>query len=218
LAAWSRTAITQAGSGLGGPFIEMQMNPLLKLALEMGPLLIFFLVNSSQGLFVGTGAFMVAIVVALAISYGIARTVPVMPLVTAVFVLIFGGLTLLLADELFIKLKPTIVNLLFATILFVGLATGRMFIKILLESAFQLSERGWLIVTKAWIGFFIFLAVLNEVVWRNVSTDTWVSFKVFGVLPITLAFSFALLPVIMRHSIEVKPAEVEKPKNTDGPS
>ena len=194
----------------------MQMNPLLKLGLEMGPLLIFFLVNSSQGLFVGTGAFMVATVIALGLSYGIARTVPIMPLVTAVFVLIFGGLTLLLADELFIKLKPTIVNLLFATILFVGLVTGRLFIKILLESAFQLNERGWLILTRAWIGFFIFLAVLNEVVWRNVSTDTWVSFKVFGILPITLVFSFALLPVIMRHSLEVKTAERAKtPENRD---
>ena len=181
-----------------------QMNPMLKLALEMGPLLVFFLVNSSQGLFVGTGAFMAATVISLAISYGIARTIPVMPLVTAVFVLIFGGLTLWLADELFIKLKPTIVNLLFATILFAGLMTGRMFIKILLESAFQLSERGWLIITRAWIVFFIFLAILNEVVWRNFSTDAWVSFKVFGVLPVTLVFSFALLPVIMRHSIEVK--------------
>lgn len=183
------------------------MNPMLKLGLEMGPLLVFFLVNSSQGLFVGTGAFMVATVISLALSFGIARTVPVMPLVTAVFVLIFGGLTLLLADELFIKLKPTIVNLLFATILSVGLLTGRVLIKILLESAFQLSDRGWLILSKAWIGFFIFLAVVNEVVWRNFSTDFWVSFKVFGVLPITLAFSFALLPVIMRHSIEVKTSD-----------
>ena len=187
------------------------MNPLLKLGLEMGPLLIFFLVNSAQGLFVGTAAFMAATVIALGLSYGIARTVPIMPLVAAVFVLIFGGLTLLLADELFIKLKPTIVNLLFATILFVGLVTGRMFIKILLESAFQLSERGWFILTRAWIGFFVFLAILNEVVWRSVSTDAWVSFKVFGVLPITLVFSFALLPVIMRHSIEVAAPEGPKP-------
>ncbi len=193
-----------------------QMNPLLKLSLEMGPLLIFFLVNSSQGLFVGTGAFMAATVIALALSYGIARTIPIMPLVTAVFVLIFGGLTLLLADETFIKLKPTIVNLLFASILLVGLLTGRIFIKILLESAFQLTERGWLIITRAWIGFFVFLAVLNEAVWRNVSTDTWVSFKVFGVLPITLVFSFALLPIIMRHSLEVEVSEGPKsPESQD---
>lgn len=184
-----------------------QMNPLLKLGLEMGPLLIFFLVNSSHGLFFGTGAFMVAIVIALALSYGITRTVPVMPLVTAVFVLIFGGLTLLLADEIFIKMKPTIVNLLFGGILLAGLINGRLFIRILLGSAFQLSERGWIILTRAWIIFFIFLAALNEVVWRNFSTDTWVSFKVFGVLPITLIFSFALLPVIMRHSIESKVTE-----------
>ncbi len=187
----------------------MHKNPLVKLGLEMGPLLIFFFVNSTQGLFAGTAAFMVATVISLAVSYGIARSIPIMPLVTAVFVLIFGGLTLLLADELFIKLKPTIVNLLFATILLVGLLTGRVLIKILLESAFQLSDRGWLILTKAWIGFFVFLAILNEVVWRNFSTDFWVSFKVFGVLPITLVFSFALLPIIMRHSIEVKVADAD---------
>ena len=179
-----------------------QVNPLLKLGLEMGPLLVFFLVNNLHGLFFGTGAFMVAIVIALALSYGITRAVPVIPLVTAVFVLIFGGLTLLLADEVFIKMKPTIVNLLFGAILLVGLLNGRLFIRILLGTAFQLSERGWQILTRAWIIYFIFLAALNEAVWRNFSTDTWVSFKVFGVLPITLIFSFALLPVIMRHSNE----------------
>jgi len=191
------------------------MNPLLKLALEMGPLVVFFLVNSSYGIFEGTAAFMVATVISLGLSYAIAKTIPTMPLVTAVFVLIFGGLTLWLADVLFIKLKPTIVNLLFATILFAGLKTGRIFIKLLLESALQLSDQGWLILTRAWIGFFLFLAALNEVVWRNVSTDTWVTFKVFGVMPITLVFSFALLPIIFRHSIEVEaPAENSKDDNS----
>src|SRR5262249_39516713 len=143
------------------------------------------------------------------VSYIIARTIPVMPLVTAVFVIVFGGLTLYLADETFIKLKPTIVNLLFATILFVGLLTNRLFIKLVLEAAFQLTERGWLIVTRAWIVFFVFLAALNEAVWRNTSTDTWVNFKVFGIMPLTILFSFAMIPIIMRHAL---PEEPEKPK------
>ena len=108
------------------------------------------------------------------VSYAITRTLPIMPLVTAVFVLVFGGLTLLLANDLFIKLKPTIVNLTFAAILFVGLKTGRLFIKLVLESAVQLTERGWIILTRAWIGFFIVLAALNEIVWRTLPTDAWV--------------------------------------------
>ena len=184
-----------------------KLNPLLKIVLEMGPLVVFFLANSFLGIFQGTAAFMVATVVALAISYAIARTVPIMPLVTAVFVLIFGGLTLYLNDETFIKLKPTIVNSMFAAILFVGLVTNRLFIKLVFEAAFQLTERGWLVLTRAWIGFFIVLAVLNEIVWRNFPTDTWVSFKVFGIMPLTLAFTVMLFPMITRHMI---PAEPEK--------
>jgi len=176
-------------------------NPLLKLALEMGPLAVFFIANTKFGIFTGTAAFMVATVIALGVSYALMRTIPVMPLVTAGFVLVFGGLTLYLADETFIKLKPTIVNLMFAGILFAGLVTGRLLIKIVLESAFQLTERGWLLLTRAWIAFFLFLAALNEVVWRNFPTDTWVDFKVFGVMPLTLLFSFALMPVILRHQL-----------------
>jgi intracellular septation protein len=177
-------------------------NPLLKLALEMGPLAVFFIANTKFGIFTGTAAFMVATVIALGASYALTRTIPVMPLVTAVFVLVFGGLTLYLADETFIKLKPTIVNLMFAAILFVGLVTRKLLIKLVLESAFQLTERGWLLLTRAWIAFFLFLAALNEVVWRNFPTDTWVDFKVFGVMPLTLLFSFALMPVILRHALQ----------------
>lgn len=182
-----------------------KVNPLLKLVLEMGPLVVFFGVNASFGIFPGTAAFMVATVTALGLSYAITRTIPVMPLVTAVFVLVFGGLTLYLADETFIKLKPTIVDLMFSAILFAGLVTGRLFIKLIFESAFQLTDRGWLLLTKSWMIFFLFLAGLNETVWRNFSTDAWVSFKVFGVMPLTLLFSLAMVPVIMRHSLE--PAE-----------
>jgi intracellular septation protein len=177
------------------------MNQWLKLLLEMGPLLVFFFANSAYGIFSATIVFMVATVTALAVSYALARTLPVMPMVSGVVVLIFGGLTIYLADELFIKLKPTIVNLMFAGVMLFGLATGRLFIKLVFGPALQLTDRGWLILTRAWIVFFIFLAALNEIVWRNVATDTWVSFKVFGMMPLSLAFSFALIPVIMKHSI-----------------
>jgi len=189
------------------------INQFLKLALEMGPLIIFFVVNSRAGIFAGTGAFMAATVIALGVSYWLMRTVPIMPLVTAGFVLIFGGLTLWLADDLFIKLKPTIINLLFAAILFFGLMTKRLFIKLILEGAFQLTDRGWRIITSAWIGFFIFLAALNEIVWRNTTTDFWVSFKVFGVMPLTLVFSFAMIPIVMRHTLNPEGAHPEVVKN-----
>ncbi|MDX2145569.1 MAG: septation protein A [Rhodospirillaceae bacterium] len=177
------------------------MNQWLKLALEMGPLLVFFFCNARFGIFTATMVFMVATVAALAVSYTLVRKVPIMPLVGGAFVLIFGGLTIWLEDDLFIKLKPTIVNLLFAAILFAGLAMRRMFIKIVLEAAIQLTDAGWLILTRAWIAFFVVLAAVNEIVWRNFATDTWVSFKVFGIMPLTLVFSFALIPIIMKHQI-----------------
>lgn len=189
----------------------MKMHPFLKLALELGPLAIFFLVNSSKGIFVGTAVFMAATVVALGVSYAIARTIPNMLLVTAVFVVVFGGLTLYLANDLFIKLKPTIVNLTFATTLFVGLRTGRLFIKVVLESALQLTDRGWLILTRAWIGFFLVLAALNEVVWRTTATDTWLTFKVFGVMPLTLLFSACTVPVMLRHAVKTETPETDAP-------
>ncbi len=145
----------------------MKMNPLLKLVLEIGPLAVFFLTNASRGIFVGTAAFMVATVLALAVSYILCRTIPIMPLVTAAFVLLFGGLTLWLANDMFIKIKPTIVNLLFAAILFIGLKTNRLFIKLVLDGAFHLTERGWVVLTRAWAGFFVVLAALNERVGKD---------------------------------------------------
>ncbi|WP_119419333.1 septation protein A [Desertibaculum subflavum] len=174
-------------------------HPLVKLAIETGPLLVFFVTNARFGIFAATGAFMVAIVAALAASYAIERKLPTLPLVTAFFVLVFGGLTLMLQDELFIKLKPTIVNTLFAAILAGGMLFDRPLLKPLMGAVLPLDDQGWRILTWRWAGFFLLLAVLNEVVWRTQTTDTWVSFKVFGVMPLTIVFMLAQVPLLRRH-------------------
>jgi len=177
------------------------VSPGLKLAIEAGPLVVFFVGNAKFGIFAATAAFMVAITASLVASWILERRLPPMALFTAVFVLVFGGLTLVLADELFIKLKPTIVNSLFATMLAGGLAMRKLLLKVALGSSFRLEDEGWRRLTVRWIGFFAFLAVLNEVVWRNFSTDTWVSFKVFGIMPLTIVFSATLLPLIRQYQL-----------------
>ena len=180
-------------------------HPLVRLAVELGPLLVFFFVNARWGIYVGTGAFMAAIAVSFSVSLWIERRVPAMPLVTAVVVLVFGTLTLVLHDDLFIKLKPTIVNSLFAAVLAFGLLTKRNFLQIVLGTVLALDETGWRKLTLRWAVFFVVLAVINEIVWRNFSTDTWVSFKVFGIMPLTLAFSLAQVPLLTKHQVD-KPA------------
>ena len=184
------------------PAMQDRMHPALKFALEIGPLLVFFFVNARVDIFWATGAFMTALAVSLATMYLLARRLPVLPLVTGVFVLVFGGLTLILHDELFIKLKPTIVNALFGVILLGGLLAGKSFLKSLLGEAFQMTEEGWRVLTFRWALFFFVLAVLNEIVWRNTTTDEWVSFKVFGIMPLTILFSLTQLPTMFRHRIE----------------
>jgi len=177
------------------------LNPLLKLALDIGPLVIFFVGNAKFDIYWATGAFMVAIVLSLSITWMLERRLPILPLVTGVFVLVFGGLTIYLHDDLFIKLKPTIVNTLFAAILFGGLYWGKSFLKSLMGSMFSMTDQGWRILTFRWALFFIVLAILNEVVWRNTTTDNWVSFKVFGIMPLTLVFSIMQLPTMNRHRL-----------------
>ena len=189
---------------------EFDRQQLIKLAVELGPLLVFFLVNwlagkfladPKQAIFYGTGTFMVATLLSLAASRAMLGRIPTMPLVTGFFVLIFGGLTLWLQDDQFIKLKPTIVNGLFAAILFAGLASGRTLLKIVFGDVFKLTEAGWRQLTIRWGLFFIFLALLNEVVWRSFSTDFWVSFKVFGIMPLTMAFAIAQVGLLKRHEL-----------------
>jgi len=177
------------------------MKQLVKLTIEIGPLILFFLTNAKAGIFVATQVFMVAIIISLSLSYYLDRRIAIMPLVTGVVVLIFGGLTIYLENDLFIKLKPTIVNSLFALILLGGLAFGKSFLSTLFSEIFQLQPEGWRILTFRWGLFFITLAIINEIVWRNFSTDFWVSFKLFGIMPLTMVFALSQFRVLNKYQI-----------------
>lgn len=178
---------------------DVSAQQLGKMLLEVAPLGVFFTVNSYNGIFYGTGAFMVATVIALVASRMLFGRIPVMPFISGVFVLVFGGLTLYLHDDLFIKMKPTIVNSIFASILFGGLLFGHALLKHLFGEVFRLTEPGWRVLTFRWACFFVFLAILNEVIWRSFSTDFWVSFKVFGIMPLSMAFAIAQIGVLKKY-------------------
>jgi intracellular septation protein len=192
---------------------------LRRFLLEIGPLAVFFFTYVgwdyvfppaepvktgalANSLMAATAVLMVAVVVSLALSYKWDKRVPLMPLVTAVMVVIFGGLTIILRDEIFIKMKPTIVNCLFAAALFVGLAFNKSFLHPLLGHSLQLSRHGWRVLTWRWAFFFVFLAILNEIIWRSFSTGFWVSFKAWGMFPLTLLFALAQVPLIQRNAPE----------------
>jgi len=178
------------------------MHPLLKLALDLGPLLIFFAANAAFGIFPATAVFMAAMVVVIVVGIAVERKISPMPLVTGALVLVFGGLTLWLSNDIFIKIKPTILYVMFAGVLLGGLAYSRLFIKLLLGQTLHLSDTAWRTLTWRWSMFFVALAILNEIVWRNVSTNTWVAFKVWAVFPLTLLFAMAQTPFIARHQTE----------------
>jgi len=184
-----------------------KLNPILKLILDIGPLVLFFVANSRFGIFVATGAFMVAVVTALLASYTMTRQWPIMPVVTTIVVVVFGGLTLALHDETFIKLKPTIIYALFGGILLGGYVFGKSFLEIAFDSVFHLTEEGWRKLTLRWALFFLGLAVLNEVIWRTQSTDFWVNFKLFGFVPVTFLFAALQYPLLTRYATEPTPAE-----------
>ncbi len=199
------------------PSRQEKQNPMLKMALELGPLLIFFFGNlrgewlirtfpvfGALGgpLFVATALFMIATVVSLVTSRLVFGHLPVMPFVSGIVVLVFGGLGIYLQDEIFIKMKPTIVNMLFGGLLLGGLLFGKSLLGYVFNAAFQLDDEGWRKLTLRWGLFFLVLAVLNEVVWRNFSVDFWVNFKVWGTMPITILFTMSQMPLIMKHSLD----------------
>ncbi len=179
--------------------VQFDRKQFVKLLVELGPLVVLFIANSQLGIYWATGIFMVATVISLAVSRVVLGRIPMMPLVTALFVMVFGGLTIWLQDEQFIKIKPTIVYCLFAGILFGGLLAGKTFLKLALGEAFRLTDEGWRKLTVRWGGFFLFLALMNEVVWRNFSTDFWVGFKVFGAVPLLMLFAVAQVGLMQRY-------------------
>lgn len=183
---------------------KKQLNPILKLVLDIGPLVLFFAANAKFGIFVATGAFMAAVLIVLVVSYILTRHIAIMPVVTAGIVLVFGGLTLVLHDDLFIKLKPTIIYFLFGSTLLAGVAMDKPFLSILFDQMFHLTDEGWRKLTWRWSLFFFALAVLNEIVWRTQTTDFWVSFKLFGVVPLTFLFGALQVPLINKYSVEQK--------------
>lgn len=174
-------------------------NPVVKLLIDLGPLVVFFLAYAKAGIFWATGALMAATIVALVLSRVLLGRFALAPAVTAVLVVVFGGLTFLLDDPSFIKIKPTIINLLFAGILGFGVVTGRPLLKMFMGEALRLTDEGWRKMTVRWVVFFLVMAVLNEIVWRNFSEAAWVNFKVFGILPLTIVFAMAQVGLIKRH-------------------
>ena len=178
------------------------MKSFYKLLIDIGPLAVFFIFYTRSGLQASILPFMLATVISVLFSYILEKKIPIMPTVGAGIVLLFGGLTIYFDNDIFFKMKPTIINVLFAVILYGGILINKPLLKYLLGAALKLEETGWKILTQRWIGFFIALAILNEVVWRTQSTDIWVNFKVFGILPITFIFTMTQFPLIKKYQIE----------------
>ena len=178
------------------------MKSISKLLIDIGPLAIFFIFYTRSGLQASILPFMIATVIAVLFSYILEKKIPIMPTVGAAIVLIFGGLTIYFDNEVFFKMKPTIINFIFAGILYGGLILKKPLLKYLLGAALKLNDDGWKILTQRWVGFFVALAILNEIIWRTQSTEIWVNFKVFGILPITFLFTLSQFSLIKKYQIE----------------
>ena len=178
------------------------MKSIYKLFIDIGPLAVFFIFYTRSDLKTAILPFMIATIIAVLFSYIIEKKIPIMPTVGAAIILIFGGLTIYFDNETFFKMKPTIINLLFAGILYGGIILNKSLLRYLLGAALKLQDEGWDILTKRWIGFFIALAILNEIIWRTQTTDIWVNFKVFGILPITFIFTLTQFSTIKKYQIE----------------
>jgi intracellular septation protein len=179
------------------------MNPQLRrLALDLGPLFVFFIAYRFLGIYSATAVFMVAVLVALAIGYALERKFSPVPIMTAVLVMIFGGLTLYLQNDIFIKMKQTALYSLFGVTLLGGLYFNRLFLKYLLSLGFDMPDSAWRTLTLRYGIFFLAMACANEIIWRNFSTDIWVNFKVWGAIPLIFLFSITQAPFLMRHQIE----------------
>ncbi|MGH6870757.1 MAG: septation protein A [Rhizomicrobium sp.] len=179
-----------------------RLPPLARVGLDIGPLLLFFLVLARTNVFIATGAFMAVTAVTLSTGYIYERRLSPMAAITAVVVLVFGGLTIWLHNDLFIKIKPTIIYLIFATVLAGGLVTGRSLAKYLFDHAFHLDDRGWRLLTWRWVFFFVAMAIANEIVWRSFSLQVWAGYKLFGAIPLTFLFALAQTPLILKHHVE----------------
>ncbi|MEK9643998.1 MAG: septation protein A [Alphaproteobacteria bacterium] len=174
----------------------------VKVVTDYGPLVVFFIAYRLWDLYVATAALMGATAVALFLSLAINRRVPLMPMITAGIVGVFGALTLIFNDDTFIKMKPTIVQALIAAILLGGLVLRRALLKPVMGTAWPMTDPGWRILTRNFGFFFLVMAVANELVWRTQTEDFWVNFKVFGIMALTLAFSMTQIPVLNRYRID----------------
>jgi len=184
------------------PQPERKLSGGLKFVLEFGPLIAFFVVYKWSGIYVATMVIMVTTVITLAITWLITRKLSIMPIVTLVLITIFGGLTLYLKDPVFIQVKVTIINGLFAAILLGGWLIKKPLLKFVFGEAMNLDAVGWLKLTLNWGLFFLALALANEVIRATVTMDTWVTYKTFGILPLTFIFAMSQLPLMQRHMIE----------------
>jgi len=179
--------------------------PIIKFAADFGPLLIFFIIyfNNENDLKIAIPPFIIATLIALIVVYFLEKRIPMVPLVSGVLITFFGGLTLYFDNKIFFYMKPTIINILFAAVLFFGrYFTKKPLLKIFFQNAFELKEEGWNKLNYRWINFFLFIAVLNEIVWRTQSEAFWVNFKVWGLLPISFLFAASQVSLINKYKIK----------------